>query len=151
MMGQSEILSNSQIIFITLFSKEGCFAFYQPQPAVQLYSAKTNFLSQTHTIWLLSSNFTMQDSHIEHCWRCSHSLHTNHLHTSTNYLAADYFTIYRKGWLACLKPDMDSAVGVHPTQLWFIHNSVMMGFPVDGVLVSVGSLWLLNYVNLLGV
>ncbi len=81
----------------------------------------------------------------------SHSLHTNHLHTSTNYLAANYFTIYRKGWLACLKPDMDSAVGVHPTQLWFIHNSVMMGFPVDGVLVSVGSLWLLNYVNLLGV
>jgi hypothetical protein len=67
-MGQSEILSNSQIIFITLFSIGGT-------PLLRLSAitanrdhaerAKTTFLSQTrpHVFDFSSSNFTVQHHH----------------------------------------------------------------------------------------
>jgi len=53
MMRQSETLSSTQIVFITLFSAgaQRCCAFYQPPKTVQLYWAKTIFLSQTGICW----------------------------------------------------------------------------------------------------
>ncbi len=49
MMGQSETLISSEIVFITLFSARThtYWAFYQPLRIVPLYRAKTIFLSQT--------------------------------------------------------------------------------------------------------
>jgi hypothetical protein len=129
MMGQSETVSNnSQIIFITLFSigAEGCFASYQPPPAVQLYSAKTIFLSQTHIVGLFSSNFTMQD----HILSIAGDALTPYILTIYMHLLPSSYLLHyiQERLVTMLIPDINSAVGVHPTQLWFIHNSVMMGF-----------------------
>jgi hypothetical protein len=47
MVHQSEILSRSQVQFITLFfrSAQLCCAFYQPRQATRIWCRKTNFLS----------------------------------------------------------------------------------------------------------
>jgi hypothetical protein len=49
MMGQSETLSSSQIIFVTLFSAgaQCCCTFHWPPQTLQLWGAKTIFMSQT--------------------------------------------------------------------------------------------------------
>ncbi len=59
MTDQSETLSISQIIFITLFSAgtQSCCALYQPHHSVQLCGTKTIFLSQTGTCWIFFIQF----------------------------------------------------------------------------------------------
>jgi hypothetical protein len=65
--GQQEILSTSQIIFITLFcacAQCFCCAFDQSQQTVELCWATTIFLSQTHLFWLFFIQFFCAWSHI---------------------------------------------------------------------------------------
>jgi hypothetical protein len=73
MVGQSETLGSSHIIFITLFSAGAhrFSAIYRPLQTVQLYWAKTMFLSQTSVFFLKnSSHFTCRITP-EQRWRCS--------------------------------------------------------------------------------
>jgi hypothetical protein len=67
MMGESETVTRSQIIYITLFSVV-CCAFYTPPHTVQLCWAKTVFLSQTSTFWVFFIEFYCVGWHIEHFW-----------------------------------------------------------------------------------
>jgi hypothetical protein len=61
--GQSETLSRSLIIFITLFSAGGhiCCVFHKPLQRVHFCWAKINFFSQTAYFGFPASNFTVQD------------------------------------------------------------------------------------------
>jgi hypothetical protein len=83
MICQSEILSRSQIIFVTLFSAgaQGSWTFHQLAQSVQLCWAKTIFLShQTGMFSLFFIQFSSAGSNIEHRWRCSKErlgIHTN--------------------------------------------------------------------------
>ncbi len=67
MMGQSETMSTSLIIFITPFFLQ----VYQPRQCMQLCRAKTIFLSQTGTIWIFFIQCYCARSYTEHHWRCS--------------------------------------------------------------------------------
>jgi len=77
MMGQSEILSRHQIIYITLFSAgvQHCCAFYQPTQSVQFCWAKPayfNFSSSILTVQdhiLSSAGDALRVCHISP-WRC---------------------------------------------------------------------------------
>jgi hypothetical protein len=73
MMGQSETLINSEIIFITLFSacEEPCCTFYQPQQSLQFCWAKTIIPSQSGKFRLFFIQFYWAGSRTEHRWRCS--------------------------------------------------------------------------------
>ncbi len=73
MMGQSETVSSSQILFITLFfaGTQRCCAIYQPQQHAQLCGAKSISLNQTGIPWIFFTQFYYANSHIEHCLRCS--------------------------------------------------------------------------------
>jgi len=75
MMGQSETLSSSYIIFITLISagaqQQRCWVFYQRCQPAQLCWAKTIFLSQTGIWWIFFIHLYCAGSHTEHLWRCS--------------------------------------------------------------------------------
>jgi hypothetical protein len=74
MINKSEILSRSQVQFITLFfgGAHLCCTFYQPRQAARIWCRKTNFLRKTGTFWLLHCKFLCLESHTEHQWRCSY-------------------------------------------------------------------------------
>jgi hypothetical protein len=61
---QSEILSRSQIQFITFFFRGALYcAFYQPRQAAQIWWRKTNFLAKPAHFDFFTVNFTVW-SHI---------------------------------------------------------------------------------------
>ncbi len=72
MIGQSETLSSSQIIFITLFcaGAQRCFAFYGPPETLQLCWAKTIFWAKP-AYFAFFYQILLCRSHLEHRWRCS--------------------------------------------------------------------------------
>jgi hypothetical protein len=75
---QSEILSRSHVQFITLSlgGAQQCCALYQRLQAARIWCRKTNFLILTGTLWRFRSKLQCLESHTEHRWRCSKSLHT---------------------------------------------------------------------------
>ncbi len=84
MKDQSQILSRSQVQFITLFfwrcttvfartCSSHLNAVYPPRQSARLWCRKTHFRNVTGTFSIFQNKVYCLESHTEHWWRCSRS------------------------------------------------------------------------------
>ncbi len=104
---QWEILSRSQVQFITLFfggaqvfaricsiCSSHVNAIYRSRRAAPIWCRKTNFVSETVICSLFWNKFYSLESHTEHWWRCSKS--------TSNYINKNLTVFYERSDITLL-------------------------------------------------